>query len=310
MIAALSVTVVWLLLRQLTAERPAAWLTIAYAFGTETWSVSSQALWQHGTSELLLAAMLLALLQRGTAAHLLAGLLGGLLAFNRPPNAAFVAAAIVYLACFNRRMLPAFLASAILLAGLGLAYNLAEFATVFGGYRSHAHADYYAPTLRAWLDGTAGLLVSPGRGLLLFAPFFLFLFGLPRVGIRAPLRRLLACFLPAAGVQVLLYGSFIGWAGGVSYGPRMLTDLTPILILALVPVVEALRGRLLPAVFALAIAFSIAVQAIGAFCFPMGRSVLEADMWRLDKVQYIVELRGGLAPIEFPWVLAPPKVLW
>jgi len=244
-----------------------------------------------------------------SVAHLLAGLLGGLLAFNRPPNAIFIVAAVVYVARVDRRMLPAFLAPCALVGALGVAYNLSEFSTVFGGYRSHLHADYYSVGLSAWLDGTAGLLLSPGRGLLPFAPFLLFLLGLPRAAVSTPLRRMLACFLPAAAIQVAFYGSFAGWNGGVSFGPRMLTDLTPILIVALVPVIEGLRGLLLPALFALSIAFSIAVQAIGAFCFPMGGSARDTDMWNLARLQYVVELRGGLAPIEFRWAITPPKIL-
>ena len=34
-------------------------LAVAFAFGTNTWMISSQALWQHGTGELLIALALL-----------------------------------------------------------------------------------------------------------------------------------------------------------------------------------------------------------------------------------------------------------
>src|SRR5579863_4686042 len=51
-ITALSVVVLLLLLKRITTPRWAWPLTLVYALATETWSISSQALWQHGPSEL------------------------------------------------------------------------------------------------------------------------------------------------------------------------------------------------------------------------------------------------------------------
>ena len=51
-IAALSAVFLLLLLKRITTA-PWAWcLTLVYALATETWSISSQALWQHGPGEL------------------------------------------------------------------------------------------------------------------------------------------------------------------------------------------------------------------------------------------------------------------
>ena len=53
LVAALSASLLYLLLRR-RAEAPLALLlTLAYAFGTTTWVIGSQALWQHGMAELL-----------------------------------------------------------------------------------------------------------------------------------------------------------------------------------------------------------------------------------------------------------------
>src|SRR6185436_904020 len=69
----------------------------------------------------------------------------------------------------------------------------------------------------------------------------------------------------AAGViiQILLY-SKIDWRGGIAWGPRFMTDLLPLLIWMLVPVVAALqrRGR---AAFVAAVGIAIAIESIGAF---------------------------------------------
>ena len=59
LIAAASVALLYLLLRRRTSERTAVLLTVAYAFGTTTWVISSQALWQHGMGQLLVIGALL-----------------------------------------------------------------------------------------------------------------------------------------------------------------------------------------------------------------------------------------------------------
>ncbi len=50
--AALSAVLLLLLLQRITTTRWAWCLTLVYALATETWSISSQALWQHGPGEL------------------------------------------------------------------------------------------------------------------------------------------------------------------------------------------------------------------------------------------------------------------
>src|SRR6185295_7589184 len=88
LLAALSAALLYLLLRRRAAAPIALVLTLAYAFGTTTWVVSSQALWQHGMAELLVIGALLVLTAPPTAPRaLLAGLLCGLIAGNRPPDA-------------------------------------------------------------------------------------------------------------------------------------------------------------------------------------------------------------------------------
>src|SRR5436190_17380995 len=59
LLAAASVALLYLLLRRRTEPATAAALALAYAFGTTTWVVSSQALWTHGLAQLLIVATLL-----------------------------------------------------------------------------------------------------------------------------------------------------------------------------------------------------------------------------------------------------------
>jgi hypothetical protein len=69
---------------------------------------------------------------------------------------------------------------------------------------------------------------------------------------------------------VSLYVSF--WWGGYSYGPRLTSDLTPVLIFFLIRVLEAWRGsdwrwRPRQMLFVVALAASLLIHAHGALSF-------------------------------------------
>src|SRR5262249_49683029 len=72
LVAALSAALLYLLLRRRAAAPTALLLTLAYAFGTTTWVISSQALWQHGMAELLVIGALLLLTAPCTAPRAIA----------------------------------------------------------------------------------------------------------------------------------------------------------------------------------------------------------------------------------------------
>lgn len=92
LLAALASVLVYILLRR--EGHP--WslpLALAFAFGTNTWMTSSQALWQHGSGELLIAASLLLVRAPASAARMaLLGAVCVLMAANRPPDALIAAA--------------------------------------------------------------------------------------------------------------------------------------------------------------------------------------------------------------------------
>jgi hypothetical protein len=297
LIAAASTAVMFALLRQVASFRTTVLLTGTYAFASQTWVIGSQALWQHGFAELLLAGMMLALLRGSPSAIGLTAVLCGLMTANRPPNVFFSAAAALYVLLHHRRQLPLFLALAAASAAPFVAYSMHAFDHALGGYSTFlGRQPIFRFTPTDWLHGLAALVLSPKKGLLLFAPFFAFLPASLGAPTPAALRRLLRCFAPAAALQLLFYGSFVFWWGGWCYGPRYLTDMTPVLILALVPGVEALRAPLARALFIALVAFGVGVQAIGAFCYPMGLSDANDDVWALDNIAYVTEAKAGLAP--------------
>lgn len=299
LIAALSVVVVWLTLRRLTSQKNSLLLAAVYAFGTQTWSTSSQALWQHGLAELLLASVLLVLVRFGASARAApaVGALCGLMLMNRPPDALFAGAIAFYYLLRGGGARPRFAAGALATSLPFLLYNWHFFRRPLGGYQSLFGTSVFEHSIP---EGIAALLVSPGKGLLVFAPFFLFLAAGRRLELGAA-GRLPAVLLWIAFLgQLVLYG-MTDWRAGWCYGPRFLTDAMPFLIVALVPAMERLRRPIPRALFLGCAAFAFFVQAVGVFCFPRGGSYLssQAEFWRPSRAQFLVEARAGLARPDF-----------
>ncbi|MGQ9458346.1 MAG: hypothetical protein ACUVS5_08690 [Anaerolineae bacterium] len=141
--------------------------------------------------------------------------------------------------------------------GLLLAYNAARFGSPW--------ASGYLPEERFsgdWAQGILGLLVSPGRGLLLYVPILWFaLLGWPRLFREHP--RDAALWAGVVGVYLLLYGKWFMWHGGYAWGPRFLVPVVPLALLGLAPWMEGGHGRLGWALFGAVVALSLAVAVLG-----------------------------------------------
>jgi hypothetical protein len=114
-IVALSALFLYLALLQLTTLRMALLVTASYAFGTSSLSVSSQALWQHGPSQLGIAAALYFLV-RGREAERWVGVSGFPLAFaviSRPTDLLLVAPLGIYVLLYHPKQVRRLLAFAL-----------------------------------------------------------------------------------------------------------------------------------------------------------------------------------------------------
>lgn len=304
LVAALSVAVYYAFLRRLVGVRAALLLTLLFAFGTETWAISSQALWQHGPGVLLLVGSLYffhaaATGQRPVAGPLLAGLLAGLSAAVRPTNALFLLACVaaMLLARWRPRQLLLYLVCPLLIGAAVAGYNLYVFGQIRGYYVHSFSGDF--------LTGLAGLLVSPSRGLFVFTPVVLFV----PLGVWAHFRGgqvlcppVYTASLLFVAAQVLLLSGWFMWHGGFCYGPRLLTELFPCLLVLLAPALDLVSRRVwLKVAFAFMGLLSVGVQAVGAFCYPKGEwDALPVPahedvsrFWNWKDNQIVRTLRGG-----------------
>jgi hypothetical protein len=305
LVAAASAALFYLLLRRRVDPRTALLLTSAYAFGTTTWVISSQALWQHGVAELLVVCALLLLTGKCTRGRAMAaGLVVGLIACNRPPDTIIAAALGAYGLWWAMRFAKALIAAALLPLVPLLFYNLGIVGHFAGAYGLVGDPSFLQHNL---LAGLAGLLFSPTKGLLVFSPFLIFVpFCLRRIFRDENTRGIAWAALAAVVLQLLLYAA-ADWRQGGSWGPRWLTDLVPILVWMLAPGLVALN-RAARAVFVLAVGAAIIVEAIGAFWYTGASNVAVyasatepnpmRSAWEVQNAPFIAEFRHARAPFD------------
>jgi hypothetical protein len=263
------------LLQRLTSERAAWVLTLTFALGTNHWSTASQALWQHTFGQLFIVAWLYSI-ERLAASRLQSlllaavGIFGGCAIAIRPTNIALLPASAAALYCLRAPAAAHVRAFAPLLAVTALAagYNVTAFGRITGGYAAEFG--------RHPLAALAGILVSPGRGLLVYTPAALF-----ALLAFAPIARdSLARHRPiafAAGIFSLFQLASIAiwpvWWGGYCWGPRLLTEiLAPLMVLIAIGL-PAMNRKPLRLAFAAAVLYGFLIQALGVYFLsqrPMG----------------------------------------
>ena len=229
LVTAAGALVVLRLARRELPLAPALGVALAAAFGSSLWSVASRALWTHTFAVVLVGLAWLELLRWDDGERRRPLWLGALLsaAFWVRPTSALVAAALtLYVALRHRSALPR-------LAGTGALGLVAFLATSWAMWGSLV-PPYYAlgSGMSSAGFGVAflGLLASPTRGLLVFSPVLLLVPAvLARTGVPATRRAPAALAAALVGAHLLLYASWPMWWGGGSYGPRLLTELVPLL---------------------------------------------------------------------------------
>ena len=144
-------------------------------------------------------------------------------------------------------------------AGLMIVYNLIRFGHPFDfGYHT---SNWQTPLL----SGLYGLILSPGKGILWYAPVVV----LGLAGFRPFARRWLPEALLCAGVSagyVLLHSVYTYWEGGWSWGPRLISPALPFILLPATAILGR-RYRSGAAEFGLALllvlGFLIQIPAVG-----------------------------------------------
>jgi hypothetical protein len=302
-LAAAGVIAMLMLLQRIAPA--AAWpLGLLFAAGTANWSTSSQALWPHTYGVPFIIGCLYAV-ERLSDANAekkwcwLAGLFAGLALAIRPTNVLLLPAIVVALA-FQRARAGDYVRVLILptiAAALMASYNLSVFGNPVGGYQTRLNLNF--------LPGLAGILASPGRGLLVYTPVAVFALCSLSPSARQMRVKHHGCFIAAATFVVLQLAAISAWPvwwGGYCWGPRLLTEILPPLVVLIAVGLPAISG-VFRAAFLAAAVYGVFIQAVGVYCYPQGHwdhtpvSVDQAPQrvwdWRDNPIGRTVQ--GGIA---------------
>lgn len=258
LVTALAAGVLFIALARRWREDMAATTAALFVLGTPVWA-ASQALWPQPVAVLLLAITVLFVLRAEyePAWAGRAGLPLGLALAVNPIDAGLVAVlAMAIAARWPRRAL-----SFLVLGAAPVVVGLVARGAAFSPPPGEGLAARFGLT-EPFGAGASALLASPGKGLVVFAPVAIVAFVGAALAFRSGERWLAGSFAAGVIAHAAVAGSARGWASGDAWGPRLMADAMPLLMLFVPEGLSRSRGL----GWAL-MAASVAVQALGAFAY-------------------------------------------
>lgn len=250
--------------------------------GSTLISTLATAYWNLGPAVafVLLILILLARYDSGKAPHPQPYLLGLLLfaAYTTRPSAALLISVVfLYLLLTNR---PALIRTA------GVALLGFMLFVLFSRLQYGLWLPVYYTTSQ-WLNPQDGILralygvsFSPSRGLFVFSPVFLLALAAPVYWSRLKHRTLYTLCALWLALHIFSVALTRQWHGGYSFGPRLLTDAVPALVLMTAILWHSLRVHLSPARRRLAIACYLIFALPGIFIHTIqGPFNVKAALW-------------------------------
>jgi len=238
-LCALTVSLLYLLMKQWLNWQYAFLITLIFAFSTSVWSTASRALWQHGPSMLMLtlSLYLIVLAEKSPKTIAYAGLPLAFAFVIRPTNSIPIVCLSIYILLNYQAYFLRFILWAIPIA-LGLAiYNFSIYNALVSPYSSPSRI----LATSAFTEALLGQLISPARGLFIYSPVLLFaLYAGFTQAIFRP-RHLSFYALLSIILHWLVIAHFPHWWGGHSFGPRLFTDTLPLWMLLLAQFVQLFR---------------------------------------------------------------------
>lgn len=291
LLTAIATTVFYLTARLKFSRAVSLVATFIYAFSTLNWVVSSQGLWQHTVSNIVLISAILALFKANRSENrqktillLVAGFFCGLLPGIRPTGLLFSIAIIAYSILVHRQQtLFLFIGASSALLNVGwniYFFGLSLRSLLIGGYSKllQVNSSSYEFTIRYAKEAFFGLLVSPSRGFLIFSPILLFSIpGIARISSsKADHDEKLLRFLAIACLLLFMqYCFYVPWWGATTYGSRFLVDTLPVLCYLICYFLRNLFEKdwqnksiariAISTLFAISLFFSTFTQVVGAF---------------------------------------------
>ncbi len=250
-------------------------VTIVYLFGSINFALISQALWQHGTVQLLVLAGLFFYL-KNQYNHLylsVAGFFWGF-AFLARPTALLPLTIFGLLILFMDRNLTKSLKQLVPL-GLGLLPAILFFVWYNSTYyKSFSNQGYSQQLFTSWLGNFPvslfGVWISPSKGILVYSPVFIFSLVGFFISLKNKVLKDRNLYI-AFGIILLIHTVVISfwkhWYGGWSFGYRMSSDVIPFFALLIIPFLQSSLYTKYKKFFWFLLAISVLVEFAGIIFF-------------------------------------------
>lgn len=212
---------------------PSLAISLITMLGSSLISTLSTALWNLGFAVLFvsLGLGLVARFDRGhseTVHPYWLGLLFFAAYLSRPSTAFFILAMLIYLALKDRRSLLRAGSISLALLIVYLLFSRVAYGSWFPDY--YSVGSWLSPS--GYLRALYGVLLSPSRGIFIFSPFLLLVaMGTLLYAVRKQRHLLFWLCGLWVSLQILSVAATPMWWGGYSFGPRLLTDAIPALVL-------------------------------------------------------------------------------
>jgi len=274
-LSSISVILFFILIKKISNKNRLSFLfALIFAFASQTFSISSQALWQHGIANLFLIASQVLLIKAFSQKNeqrrfFLTSLFLGVLSFwSRPVFSIYLILLLVMVIFNNRKNFVLYFISTAIGVLVLLFYNLYFYQSLFGGYGNVSGTLNSSHPLSNFL----GLFFSPARGLIFYTPFYIFSFlsilfinQINRLSLSTRIVYYLNYIYLISG---LCFYSFWGiWWGGHSWGDRLLTDLAVSASILIYFFYIYITNNILRIIFFIFIIYSIVIQSIGVFFY-------------------------------------------
>lgn len=251
LVTAITAVVLYLCARTTLSTSMSVVVALAAGLGTSLFSTASRVLWSHSLELLFISLTIYLLLQIPDLKPGIVGpLMGSILSWTflvRPTAIIPIALILCYLTAIQRRAVPGYLAAIMIWLGAFAAFFVATVGTPLPAYfRGEQNTPSYA--IGDIISRFLGLIVSPGRGLLVYTPVVLVVVVLVICYWRILPRRSLA-LLATTNIlaQIALVMNWTMWWGGHSYGPRLLIETIPWFVLLGILGLRAAQDRALSA---------------------------------------------------------------
>jgi len=250
-IIALTAVILYIICREYLKKRESLIICFIFAFCTSSWSTASRALWQHGPSMLMLSTALLMII-KSKKNYKIIQYVGIPLAMSyviRPTNSISILLLSIYILIVHRKYFIKYILWSLIVVIPFIIFNYHVYNFIL--------PPYYLPSKLGnlqFLEALAGNLISPARGIFVYSPvLILSIWGMTIKTKEKNIKLLKITLISIIVMHWVAISQYPHWWGGYSFGPRIMSDIIPYLILFFIPLFVHMSTKGISMKYALAI---------------------------------------------------------